>query len=59
MEKEFNQNEYIKAYNKSHYKRFGVYLKEDEMNELDDLLKKHKLSKAEFLRQAIDKLKED
>lgn len=56
MEK-FNQQRYIQNYNKEHYKTFKVDLKKDEIEELEDLLKKEKLSKAQFLRNAISQFK--
>lgn len=57
MKKEFNQKEYINNYKKEHYSAFKVNLKKDEKLELDQLLKKHKLTKTQFLRNAIDNLK--
>lgn len=56
MEK-FNQQRYIQNYNKEHYKTFKVDLKKDEIEELENLLKKEKLSKAQFLRNAISQFK--
>lgn len=56
MEK-FNQQEYIQKYNKEHYKTFKVDLKKHELEELNELLKKNSLTKAQFLRNAIEKLK--
>ena len=55
--KEFNQLEYKLKYSKEHYKVFKVDLKKEEMEELNKLLEKHKLTKAEFLRQSIENLK--
>lgn len=54
---QFNQSEYIKQYNKDHYKTFKVDLKKEELEELNKLLKKKKMTKATFLRQSIEKLK--
>ena len=51
--KEFNQSKYIQEYNKEHYKAFKVDLKIKEFEELEKILKKAKLTKAEFLRQSI------
>ena len=56
--KEFNQNEYIKEYNKQHYASLKIQLKKEEKEELDHLLKKHNLSKPEFIRNAIKDLRE-
>lgn len=58
MEK-FNQQKYIQEYNKEHYKTFKVDLKKEELEELNKLLKKKNITKAKFLRDAIDKLKKD
>ena len=57
LEKQFNQAKYIQEYNKSHYKTFKVDLKIEEWNELETLLIKSGKSKAQFLREAISKLK--
>ncbi len=56
--KEFNQQQYIKEYNKEHYKTFKVELKKEEKEELDELLKKLGITKAAFLRDAIKNLNE-
>lgn len=54
---EFNQQQYIQDYNKAHYRAFKVDLKIEELEELNDLLEKKGLTKAQFLRDAIKKLK--
>lgn len=56
-EKEFNQDEYIKQYKKENYKQFSTVLKKEEMQELDELIAKLGMNRAEFLRYAIKKLK--
>ena len=56
--KEFNQNEYIKEYNKKHYSYLKVQLKKEEKEELDQLLKKLNISKPEFIRQCINLFKQ-
>ena len=56
MSEKFVQSKYIQEYNKKHYKTFKVDLKIDEMEKLNNLLKKHKLTKAQFLRDAIKEL---
>lgn len=56
MEK-FNQQKYIQEYNKQHYKTFKVDLKKDEFDELEELLNKKRITKAQFLRDAINNLK--
>lgn len=55
----FNQQEYIQEYNKKHYRTFKVDLKIEELEELNKLLKKKGLTKAQFLRNSIEKLKKD
>ena len=58
MEK-FNQKKYIQDYQKEHYSIFKVKLKKEEKKELDELLNKIGLNQAQFLRNAIQKLKEE
>lgn len=48
---------YIQEYNKEHYKAFKVDLKVEELEELEEMLKKKNLTKAQFLRNAIKELK--
>lgn len=48
---------YIQEYNKTHYKAFKVDMKPEELEELNSLLKELGLTKAEFLRKAIQELK--
>lgn len=55
--KKFNQKEYIKDFHKLNYSQFKVDLKKEEKEELDILLKKKNLTKAQFLRNAIEELK--
>lgn len=55
--KTFNQKKYKQEYNKTHYKQFKVDLKNEEMEELNTLLDKNKLTKSKFLRNAIDNLR--
>ena len=57
MSDKFDQKKYIQEYNKQHYKAFKVDLKVEELESLEELLKQHNLTKAQFLRDAIDKLK--
>lgn len=56
--KEFNQSKYIQEYNKEHYKTFKVDLKIKEFEELEKIIKKAKLTKAQFLRNAIQSFKQ-
>lgn len=48
---------YKQEYNRIHYKTFKVDLRIDEFQELEDLLKKEGITKAAFLRKAIQELK--
>lgn len=50
-------NKYIQEYNKEHYRAFKVDLKKEELAELEELLKKINKTKAQFLRESIQKLK--
>ena len=47
-----------RRYNKEHYKAFKVDLKKEELQELEELLKKENKTKAQFLRDAIKQYKE-
>lgn len=51
--KSFNSTKYKQIYAQKHYKTFKVDLKIEEMEKLNSLLKKKKLTKAQFLRDAI------
>lgn len=51
--------EYKIKYNKEHYKAFKVDLKIDELKDLEKILKKKQLTKAQFLRNAIKNIKND
>ena len=53
----FNQNKYIQQYNKEHYKTFKVDLPKKDKEELDGMLKEDNLTKAEFLKRAIEQYK--
>lgn len=52
-----NNINYIKGYNKEHYIRLQVYLKPDEMKELEQELKRLGLTKSQFIKDAIKDLK--
>lgn len=56
MEK-FNQSKYIQEYRKENKKQFNVDLNKDEAQELEQLLKEKGMTKVEFVRKAIEKLK--
>ena len=53
----FNQTKYINQYAREHYSRFHVDLLKDDKIELDKMLKEDGISKAEFLRNAIEEYK--
>ncbi len=53
----FNQQKYIQEYNKKNYSRFLVDLPKKDKEELDKMLKEDGMSKATFLKIAIDKYK--
>lgn len=55
--KKFNQKEYIQQYQKEHYSIFKVKLKKEEKKKLDELLATANLNQAQFLRNAIQDLK--
>ena len=57
MEKKFNQKEYINNWKKQHKAQFKVDLNKDEKAELDELLEKKGITKAQFLRDAIENFK--
>lgn len=48
----FNQN----AYDKAHYKQFNTKIAADTMERITDYCKACEISKADFLRLAIDTL---
>ena len=54
----FDKSKYDVEYRKKHKAQFNVDLNKDEMIELEELLAKHKLTKVQFIRWAIDNLKE-
>ena len=59
MNKKFNKKDYDINYHTEKLSKFVVDLKKEEFNELNMLLKQLGLSKAEFLRKSIKKLKEE
>lgn len=59
MKEKFNQSDYINEYNRTHYSEFKARLKKEEFEEINSLLKLRDLSKADFLRNAIDDYKQD
>lgn len=53
MEKEFNQLEYIKNYDKEHYGKFGAKLKKEELEEVNEFLKDNNMNKREFILKSM------
>lgn len=56
-EKKFNATAYKLQWAKEHKKQFKVDLNIEEYNLLNDLLTKKRITKAQFLRTAIEELK--
>ena len=58
MEKEkFNQSKYIQEWNKQNKRQFKVNLNISEYEELKTLLKENNLSNVQFVRNALNDLK--
>lgn len=53
----FDKVKYDKEYRKEHKAQFNVDLNKEELDELNDLLKKSNLTKVDFIRKAISDLK--
>ncbi len=52
---EFNQNEYIKEYDRKTYKKFAFRVKKDEAEKITDFIRNNtNLSINEFFKQAVD-----
>ncbi len=52
---EFNQNEYIKEYDKKTYKKFSFRVRKDEAEKITNFIKNNTdLSINEFFKQAVD-----
>lgn len=49
-----DRKEYEKNYKKEHYARFSADLKPEEKQRVDDYCKDEGISKAEFIRRALD-----
>lgn len=58
MEK-FNQSQYINDYRKAKKKQFNVDLNKEEFEELNKILKDKNMTKVDFVRQALKRLKEN
>lgn len=57
IKKKFDKRKYDAMYKKNNYKHFIVDISIKEMEELNVLLNKHNLTKAQFLRNSINELK--
>ena len=55
----FDKKKYDKEYIKNNYKTFKVDLKNDEYEKLNKKLEEKQITKATFLRKAIEKLEND
>ena len=54
----FDQNKYKQQYNRDHYKTFKVDLRTEELEKLNEMLKKEGMTKAQVLREAMKDLEE-
>ncbi len=54
----FNKQEYTGNYNKQHYKDFGVKVSPEIVERIKEYCTRNKISKADFVRIAIDTLEE-
>lgn len=52
----FNKSKYNTQYQKEHYARFVADLKPEEKQRVDDYCKDEGISKADFIRRALDML---
>ncbi len=52
--KEFDKKSYDKTYRKENYKYFSTVIKPEIKDRIDNYCKEAGISKAEFLRRAID-----
>lgn len=57
--KEFDRKEYTKNYCKTHYKDFSTKIQPELRQRIDCYCYTAGITKAEFLRRAIDKLEEN
>ena len=55
MKEKFNQSEYIKQYNKDNYIQKKFYLRKDEKEKLDQVLKKENETLKNYLMKKIEK----
>jgi len=54
----FDKKKYDNEYKKIHNKQFKALIKPEEMVELNELLEKNNLSKAQFIRLGLEKLRQ-
>lgn len=57
MSEKFNATKYKNEFAKAHYKRFAADIKPDLKQDIDDYCADMRISKSEFLRRAIEMLK--
>ena len=50
----FDRKEYEKNYKKEHYARFSADLKPEEKKRVDEYCKRKGISKADFIRRALE-----
>ena len=55
----FDKIKYNAEYNKLHNKKFACELRKEVYAEIDEFLKRHSISKAQFVRDSFKKLKEE
>ena len=55
MKEKFNQSEYIKQYNKDNYIQKKFYLRKDEKEKLDQVLKKENETLKNYLMKKVEK----
>ena len=58
MENKFDKYTYNKSYIKQNYKKFVCELKREEWEELDSIIKSKGMNKSQFVRWALEKIKE-
>lgn len=54
--KKFDQRTYNDQYQRDHYRSFSARLKPEVYSQIDDYCKDHGISKAEFLKIALESL---
>lgn len=51
-----NKIKYVDNYNKIHYKQLKINIKIDEYNKLEEYCKNNNISKAQYIRDIINKI---